>query len=753
MKRRGFSAYLSRAEELISEPKVAIPILVAVVLIAFYIRLSPYFMYSHYGIWLQYDDSMFEYWLSKVLYQHGITYWYQLTPQNTRHLWWWPEGRDITRTEFPGLGFTGAMLYPIAKLFGLRMVDWVGIIPAFYGMLTVIVTAILGWVIGGPILSILMAIAVAFQYAFLQRSIASFVEKMSPTTFFSTIYLITFALTIKKYVKSKEPEKYALLMGFIGGIALAMSSAFWGGFLAFIGVVIIGIALFPFIKGDAEISKVMVMFAIGTVIGYLASSWWITTVWKRKLGIATTLLLSALVVESGVQYFVLKRFKDGVKIWGYINIAIIAILLLLAHTTHILHQILSPRYLFMIMPWLRHAASPLERSVAEHQGILQVINPNSFPSVFGVGVLAPLSLLIALMYLLKKEKQEVLLMTMPLIAMALFATYLVLADTSVYLTTLLGFMLAVGGALTVYWLLEDFPRLNAFEKLFAGIVLLIALVLYVSGSIAGINFAVHYPPPSYLSAGTALYTPLYPDTMHFIKNHCKFVLAWWDYGYMIGTVANATTVVDPATLSMWKISKVALALTGTEEDLVKVAKLFKLPANETCVFAYEVFPYVPNTKTILGIPQVGDFAKSVWMLRIRGLNDSQIYGHYIMYLVSGELANGQVASVLVPSPQSIRVVGNAIEVRTLNGRLLLFARILQIVPVVNINKALLYKMIYYGVVSSGYHFQEPGLPVPKHVEFKHLKLLKAFIEKLYIPNTNKAIPNIRAVSVVYLYTG
>jgi dolichyl-diphosphooligosaccharide--protein glycosyltransferase len=273
------------------------------------------------------------------------------------------------------------------------------------------------------------------------------------------------------------------------------------------------------------------------------------------------------------------------------------------------------------------------------------------------------------------------------------------------------------------------------------------------GSLSGINFAVNYPPPSYLSAGTSLYTPLFLNTMEFVKAHCKYAIAWWDYGYMIGTVANVTTVVDPATLNGTKIALVARALTGTERDLVQIARALRLPANETCVFAYEVFPYIPKTKTIIGVPQAGGFAKSVWMLRIRGLRDPQIFGHYIMYLVTGETLGGKLISVLVPSPNSIRTLGNAIEVRTVDGRVVIMIRVVQVVPVVNVGSTLLYKMIYNGITKEGYKFQEPGVKLPNKVEFKHLKLLKTFVEKLYMPNTNKSIPNIRAVSVVYLYTG
>jgi len=717
-------SYFEKAWNILLDRRVAVPLLVTIVLIAFYVRLFPFFKYSHYGIWLQYDDSMFEYWLSKVLYAHGIGYWWNLKPDVTKYLWWWPQGRDITKTETPGLSFTGALLYPIAKTFGLRMVDWVGIIPAFYGALTVLALAILGWVIGGPLLALITTLAVGFQFAYMQRSIASFVEKMSPTTFFSALYLVTFALTVKGYIKKKK-ETVMFVYGLLGGISLMFASAFWGGFLTFAGVVAIGISLFPFIRNDEELYKALIAFSVGVLIGYLATSWWITTVWEKRFKYVVLTAISVIVIESILEYLVIKYYKEkAVKIWGAFLVLMLITLPILGTFTHILHKLFTARYIIMLMPWLRKVSSPLERSVAEHQGILNTIRPSLLPEVLGIGTLAPLLMLWIIIYWYNKGKRDELLVTMPIVAMALFATYLVVFNASTYLLTVIGFMMGVGGSLLLYWLIKDFQEVTGMYKLMIGLILIVETLFFVFGVWAGIRFALNYPPPSYLSAGTSLYTPLFPKTMEFMKAHCKYAIAWWDYGYMIGTVANATTVVDPATLNGTKIAKVALALTGTEADLVKVFKAFKLPANETCVFAYEVFPYNPANKLIIGIPQVGDFAKSIWMLRIRGLKDSQIFGHYILYLVNGADLRGNPLSVIVNKPSDIKVVGGTIQVRTKGGRVVLMSRVFQVVPIVNINSALLYKMIYDGVVKSGYKFLEPGIKVKPFYEFKHLKLMK-----------------------------
>ncbi len=736
-----------------------VAVLAFLLAVSLYIRAIPYFKYSKLGLWLQYDDSLSVYWQTQQLYLHGLGYWWKLTPQNTRYLWWWPEGRDFRVTDFPGLAMTGALFYPIFKQFGLRLFDWVGLLPACFGALTALAVALLGWVIGGPLLALLSLLAVSFQQAFLQRSIASFVEKVSPTTFFSTLYLVTYAIAVKEYVKGKRDPKRYFLIGLAGGLALSLSSAYWSGFLGFIGITIIGFIIAPFVVRDVEFLKLMTIYSLGAFLGYLATGWWVTTIWMTKLKYASVGLLLALVTISAIEYFLEVKLGDKArKVWLGVLIALILWIAFVEQHFTVLFRFLPGRYVMMLMPWIRREVDVLAKSVAEHQGIWNAVSVSAAPNLFGLGLLAPLALLHAALLVTSKrrENEAEVIASLPMLALALFGTYLILVNTSVYLLTLVGYMVGLGGALALYWSVKDFlsSRSLNFKKFYHVIVIVIGVVLLIIGIQGGLNFAFNYPVPSFLSAGTSFYTPLFPKTMEFMRGRCKFAVAWWDYGYMLGVVAHATTLVDPLAYNITKIAKVAKALTGTEEDVVTLAKTFFLPANETCIFTYEVFPYVPSTKTIVAIPQAGDFAKSVWMLRIRGLKDSQIFGHYIMYLVIGRDLAGKPVQVVVSSPSALRVTPNGIEVRTLDGRIVLLSAVTNLIPLFNVKKALLYKLIYYGVIKAGYNF-DTILPTlkPKSVHFKHLKLLKVFVEDLKDPNTNATVPGVKAVSVVYLYTG
>jgi len=739
---------------ILKEHKKTVVLIVTILIIAssFYVRLIPYFKYSRYGIWLQYDDSMFEYWLSKTLYEKGVGYWYQLTPENTRHLWWWPEGRDVRRTETPGLSFTGALLYPVAKAFNLRLVDWVGIIPAFYGTLATAASALLGYTIGGPALAVLMATSTGYQYAFMQRSISSFVEKMAPCMFFGTLFLVTLALLLKR---SNLDVPAAALLGALGGGALMLASAFWGGFLAFLAVTLIFSMLVLFFTDNEAVLKNLIIFLAASTITFLVTSKWITTIWMHKTWAFTLLLYSLSMVFAAAELLVLKKFDEEkrLKLWSVTLIAsIIAMILIVTHP-YVLRTYLNARYIMMVMPWTRRIESPLARSVAEHQGIFNVFAPNDLINVLGIGLAAPLALLIAVYYYFKGQKDE-LLHALPIIALGVFATYLVLTNVSVYMLTTVGYLSAIAGALALYWALKSTTLdTGSLAKLLWSTIALIAAVLLISGSYTGINYALNYPPPSFLSAGTAFYSPLFPDTMKVIESKCKFVLAWWDYGYMIGTVANRTTVVDPATLNSTKIAQVAKALIGNENDLLKVLNEFYLPKENTCIFTYEVFPLLSD-KTVILIPQAGDFAKSVWMFRIAGFDDTTIFSKYIRlkYVVIGTTEDGRRVTLIVDSPNDVVPTQRGVLVRTPQRGSVLLRSVEAVTsrPLYDIEEVNLYKMIYLGLKKKGFTVLDSlGRKLNMNVDFRHLKLEEVVVDRLYLSN-NRTLPFV-GVAVVYKF--
>ncbi len=732
---------------------ISIMALVAIIAIAAILRSVPFFKYSHYGIWLQYDDSMFEYWLSKTLYRHGLLYWYDLTPSVTKYLWWWPQGRDVRKTESPGLAFTGAGLYPLTKLFGLRLVDWVGLVPAFYGTLATISSAALGWIIGGPPLAIATALSVGYQYAFMQRSIASFVEKMAPCLFFGTLFLVFLSLTNKSW--KTIDRKRLVMLAFLGGLSLMMAAAFWGGFLMFVGIMIITVVLAPLLISDKNYYISMAVFIAVTAVTFMLSSLWITTIWMHRIWLMVLLTFTLAIFIDVLALYVLQRydFEKARRVWVLLIIAVTLVLVLIVQHPFVLHKLLPARYIMMIMPWIRGEESALARSIAEHQGIFNVYGANDLVNLFGIGIAAPLALLIAL-YLAYQGKREEVITTLPIVALGLFATYLILANASVYLLTPLGYLTALAGALALYWTIEGTKSRSVMRYLWGSLAALL-IVLLIVGDVTGVKFALNYPPPSFLSAGTPFYSPLFPKAMNVIAKNCKFALAWWDYGYMIGATAHATTVVDPATLNTTKIAMVAKALTSSETNVIKIMKDFKMPLKESCVFTYEVFPVVRNNVVVLA-PQSGDFAKSVWMFRIAGFSDKVIFSKFIRvkYLVVGITASGKEVVLVVNNIKDIRTTPEGIVVTVPGRGTFLLTKVLSIStrPIYDIRDVFIYTAIYDALRKAGFNVVDSlGRPVNVNVTFKHFKVIPV-VARLYIPNTDKTLPYV-GIAAILKYVG
>lgn len=131
----------------------------------------------------------------------------------------------------------------------------------------------------------------------------------------------------------------------------------------------------------------------------------------------------------------------------------------------------------------------------------------------------------------------------------------------------------------------------------------------------------------------------WPLALSYVRDNTppgSVIVAWWDYGYWIGVLANRTSVVDGSTINGTQIELVADALTATVGQSGAYLRMLRLPANETYVMVYDVFLGIYDNSTgsvtIMPFPNIisvgpgvyavtyglGDMAKSYQMLRIAG---------------------------------------------------------------------------------------------------------------------------------------
>jgi len=87
--------------------------LATIVVIAVLLRILP----MAWGSTLSEFDPFFQYEMTKHVVDNGFGSWANW--HTTRE--WYPTGRDIGRTSFPGLAFTGAAVYYVARALGLNV--------------------------------------------------------------------------------------------------------------------------------------------------------------------------------------------------------------------------------------------------------------------------------------------------------------------------------------------------------------------------------------------------------------------------------------------------------------------------------------------------------------------------------------------------------------------------------------------------------------------------------------------------------
>ena len=89
-------------------------LLMLILVIAFTVRLLP----MRWGYFISEFDPYYQYRLTKDMVENGFFHWTTWQDQMS----WWPWGRNVAVTSFPGLAMAAASLYTIFNALGIPMV-------------------------------------------------------------------------------------------------------------------------------------------------------------------------------------------------------------------------------------------------------------------------------------------------------------------------------------------------------------------------------------------------------------------------------------------------------------------------------------------------------------------------------------------------------------------------------------------------------------------------------------------------------
>ncbi len=624
--------YISRSSRI-----VAVILLLVLVALGAYLRMLPAIKY---GLELDEADPWSMYWIAKHFHENGLLSFSELRKVT---LFWYPYGKNFLAQEYIGTSWLAALTYPIGKLFGLSLRDWIALFPVFAGIATIVLSYILVTSITGSRLGGLVAASIfSLAPGAIARTTVGFVEKMVVAAVFITLFYV---LLVKAF---KSSGRLKLVYGVLSGLSGGFVAFIWGGYHFIVVSIALIILLDPLIHERPSRDRLftyassVIPFIIltslypGVGFDYFADG--------LGLAIVGSLLLYAIEVYWDVlKLNRITPYSRVIHLW----VLIVAVIVGLAV---ILTGVISVPGRLLLALGIREF-SPLAESVAEHSPLAV----RDLAREIGVPLLLSIAGLLYLVYRRYTGRGAFLdHITLGFMAMAFVMSYA--SYNMAYFLQMASYYTAIAAGLSVgLWMsgeriLVEGRRRGQFSvddlRLFIALALVIAILLssayyakagYDVNSVRAPQILTSGLGP--LTSGNRVLVPLndaWIRALEYIKANTSedsLIITWWDYGYWVSVGAGRRTVADGSTWNETQIRILARILTGNEDEASALLPMFKAEPGKTYVVFYEGYMILVSANTSIGyvapIPQVSrfgttaivnhgvaDFPKSFQMLRI-----------------------------------------------------------------------------------------------------------------------------------------
>ncbi len=611
---------LSRLPFRLSRTKaIEVGALVVIIIIAILIRILP----LQYGAYYTAYDPLFQYRATEYVVENGFRAWW------TWHddLSWYPMGRDVAETAYPGIPFSAALVYFLSNAVGIKAsVYTVGLyFPILMASITCIAAYYFGKEVRGTATGLFAAAFLAINPTSIARTSMGFLD----TENIGIFGMVVTGLFFLRATDNDKPLELRTIYGVLSGLSLGYIFASWGAARYMNGLLMLYMLVLIYTERlqIRHITSYALTIGFGYLIVYLVPRLGFSHIMKIDY-----LAASALTIIMLVYIFV----KDRIDIRLIANIAgaiiivsIIGIYLLPALGVNIP---IGYKYLKVLNPFTS-VEDPLYNSVAENK----VIAWSSFFQNFGVVII----LAIAGIYFSIKEQNE-----KNIYLSIFFLTALYFAGVMSRLGQILAAPTCIMGALGLVEIARPFIRKGVQDETRGqggrrrrGIVFGVDrrlgmgfIVLILVGVTPMIFAAVANgdQPTSLASSGIPYkfnnqFPNDWPEALQWMKNNLSgddVICSWWDYGYWIEAMAGITTMADGSTQTQHQISNIAHIMIRPQNESIKL--LEKYEADYILVFA----TYNPNN------PEQewpwGDNAKWPQMVLIGGFNMSD-YMDYSQY--------------------------------------------------------------------------------------------------------------------------
>jgi dolichyl-diphosphooligosaccharide--protein glycosyltransferase len=590
---------------------IEISVLGIVLAVAIIIRV----MLLRWGDYLNEYDPFFWYRISEYIAKNG--YGAYFTWHDT--LSWYPKGRDIALSSYPGNPFSAVFLYQLlnaiqikVSLFSVAMY-----FPVFMATIVCILAYFFGKDFGGKAVGIFTALFMAISPTYISRTVAGFFDTENIGIFGIVATPFFFLRSIRKENSTQKRVIYAVA----SGLAMGYAFASWGAarYISSLLLLYIGVML---ILGKVEMRHI-ISYSITMVVGFLI------TLPIPRLGVGYVMNIENLAALGAIGLLVVyevtkRKIPESQARLAMIGLVVVGLAAFIILPYMGIGNPIVGKFAKVLNPF--EEAGALYTSVGENK----VSSWDVFFTDFGVTII--LAVLGAYMILKEggDDRHYMLLF---------FLTSVYFAGTVVRLSLILAFPASLLAAYALVKLVASFrpvimrkedtrsKRRKAQAFAVSKGLSIVFIILFVGSLVPhalNATSSASSPGPLVQSGVPVILNGKYAndwiETLSWLKTNTtedSIICSWWDYGYWIETMANRTTLADGSTMNRTQIVNIAKMMMKPQNESLPLMKRFGVDY----VVVFVTFnPNSPSTEW-----PYGDNAKWPQMANIAGLDLQQYY--------------------------------------------------------------------------------------------------------------------------------
>jgi dolichyl-diphosphooligosaccharide--protein glycosyltransferase len=611
-----------------------ISLLLLILFLASMVRLLP----VRWGFHLSEFDPHYQYRITKDMVENGFFNWVSWHDDMS----WYPYGRNMGTTTYPGLPASAAVMYITLRTLGLSPAPMYSsnplttdpifnlciIFPVIMGTLTCLVIYFLGRDIGGKEVGLFSALFLALNSSYIGRTSLGFFDD-------ETVGIFSLLLFIFFFLRSIEPERplrNGLTYAVASGLSLGYLFASWGASRYALGMAVLFVFVLLLLRRYS--SRLLLSYSATFGIALFIA----INIPRLGFGFLTEIyVLAVFGVFLLLCIFEVSNYIKTLKmktVFVFCFLAVIAVFFI-ALSLYGFIRPMAFKWTAVINPLSRFGEGRTQQfvqSVQEHRPAAW----GSFYYDIGIGLFfIPVGLFFAVQNPTNRN-----------IFLCIFGlTSVYFAGSMVRLTLLMAPAFSLLWALALVQLLGPFITLmkespviprrkmrfeahvgKEFSGAFIGLMFLLLTFTFVLPSPLATFPRVldqSYSPTT-IAAGSIPVKPVDPvvdwiNALNWMRVNLKstdVVASWWDYGYWITTIANKTTLADNGTINSTQIARIGQMFLSNETEAIKILDNY----DATYIVVFTTFDRNGN--------DVGwaDEGKWRWMARIGGLDETD-YGN------------------------------------------------------------------------------------------------------------------------------